>query len=58
MIEDPIVNEVRKHRQVHAERYGNDLIKIAGALRKKQDQSGREYINRGPKILPKNDLGS
>lgn len=57
MIEDPIVNEIRKYRQAHAERYGNDLMKIAEALRVRHEPTDRKYINRGPKILPKKKAG-
>ena len=34
MIDDPIVEEIRRYRKEHAERYGNDLNRIVEALRK------------------------
>ena len=36
MIEDPIVEEVRRYRKEHAAQYGNDLKRIVEALRKKE----------------------
>ena len=50
MIEDPIVNEIRKFRQAHAKAHDNDLKKIIAALHSHRDAS-RHYINRGPKKL-------
>ena len=35
MINDPIVEEVRRYRREHAALYGNDLNRIVEALRKK-----------------------
>ncbi len=54
MINDPIVEEVRKYRKKHAAKYGNDLRRIAEALRKRQDISPRKVINPGPKLLIEN----
>ena len=36
MINDPIVEEVRRYRKEHAARYGNDLRRIVEALKKKE----------------------
>jgi hypothetical protein len=50
---DPIVEEIRRHRKEHAAQYGNDLARIAAALKEKERASGREYLNPGPKRLEK-----
>jgi len=39
MINDPIVEEIRRYRESHAEKYGNDLHKICEALRQKERKS-------------------
>lgn len=49
MIEDPIVEEVRRHRKEYAEKYGNDLKRMVEALRKREKESNREICNPGPK---------
>ncbi len=55
MIEDPIVEEMRRHRQEHAARYGNELAAICEALREREAQSKRQIVNRGPReLLPTN----
>jgi len=51
MIEDPIVEEVRRHRKEHAAKYGNDLHRIVEALRKKEHESTHTQMNPGPKLL-------
>ena len=51
MIEDPIVEEIRKHRKKHAAKYGNDLQCIVKALREKEKKSQRKILNPGPKFL-------
>ena len=53
MINDPIVEEVRRYRKEHAARYGNDLNLIVDALRKKERESNRVQLNPGPKLLLK-----
>ena len=50
MIEDPIVAEVRRYRKEHAAKYGNDLKRIVGALRRRERESKRELLNPGPKL--------
>jgi len=57
VIEDPIVAEMRRHRQEHAEAHGNDLKRIVEDLRMKERDSNRPLLNPGPKILLK-DTGS
>lgn len=51
MIEDPIVEEVRKHREEHASAYGHDLRRIIAALREREAQSKLPVLNPGPKYL-------
>ncbi len=53
MIEDPIVEEIRRHRKEHAAKYGNDLKRIVEALRKKEHESTHPQLNPGPKLLLK-----
>lgn len=52
MINDPIVEEIRKHRHEHAERYGFDLRRIADALRDRERQVSHRVISPGPKYFP------
>ena len=51
MIEDPIVEEVRKYRQEHAAKYGNNLERIIEAFRKKEYESKHKLLNPGPKLI-------
>jgi hypothetical protein len=51
MLEDPIVEEIRRYRQEHAAKYGNDIHRICEALREQQGKSGRKVVNFGPKKL-------
>jgi hypothetical protein len=51
MIEDPIVEEIRKYRAEHAARYDNDLNKICEALKQQEKQSQKKFVNFGPKPL-------
>ena len=50
MIEDPIVEEVRKYRKMHSKKYNNDIKRIVEALRKRERESKRKLLNPGPKI--------
>lgn len=59
MIEDPIVEEIRRIRREHAARHGNDLKRICNALREQESRSKRKLVNRGPRmLLPKTGSGS
>jgi len=49
MWKDPIVEEVRKIRQLHAKRFNYDLRAIVNDLRKQQEQSGRKYVRFEPR---------
>jgi len=53
MIEDPIVEEIRRYRKEHAARYDNDLKRIVEALRNKEIKSKHTQLNPGPKMLMK-----
>jgi hypothetical protein len=47
------ISVCRRIRKEHAAQYGNDLARIAAALREKEWASGRAYLNPGPKLLEK-----
>ncbi len=53
MRNDPIVEEVRKHRQEHAASFDYDLAKICLALQEQERKSSRPVVNRSPRLLPK-----
>jgi hypothetical protein len=53
MINDPIVDEIRRYRKEHAEQYGNNLARIVAALRLKEGESTHPLLNPGPKLLLK-----
>jgi hypothetical protein len=48
MIQDPIVEEIRRYRQEHSAKYDHDLKKICAALREREAQSDKKVVNRGP----------
>jgi hypothetical protein len=45
MREDQIVEEVRKHREERAAKFGYDLRAIAEDARKRQQESGRKVVS-------------
>ena len=47
---DPIIEEVRLHRQAHAALYNNDLSAICKALQNREQTSGRKVVNRPPRL--------
>ena len=49
MNEDLIISEVRRARKALAAEHGNDLRRIAEALRARERQSGRKVLDPGPK---------
>ncbi|MDA3926111.1 MAG: hypothetical protein PF904_15555 [Kiritimatiellae bacterium] len=53
MINDPIVEEIRKCRKEHAKKYGNDLGRIVEDFREKERLSKRPIVNFGPTPLMK-----
>lgn len=53
MINDPIVDEVRRYRKEHTVQYDNNLTRIVEALREKERESNRVQLNLEPKLLLK-----
>jgi len=49
MWEDPIVEEVRKAREVHAAKFNYDLQAIYQDLKAQEKQSGRTFVAYPPK---------
>lgn len=49
---DKIVEEVRRVREEHAERFGYDLEAIFADVQKQQRESGRELISFPAKRIP------
>ena len=52
MINDPIVEEIRKIRQEHAKKYNYDLRKIAAELKKKEQLHPEKLVNFKPRHAP------
>jgi len=52
MIDDPIVEEVRAHRQAHAARFNYDLGDIVADLIEREKSSSRPVVNRPPRRIP------
>ena len=50
MKDDPIVEEIRKYRQEHANLYNNDLDKIYLAIKEKEKKYEHKLINRQDEI--------
>ena len=51
MWRDPIVEEVRRHRQEYAARFNNDLKAICRDLREKHKKSGLKIVSLPPKRI-------
>ncbi|CAK0774443.1 hypothetical protein CCP4SC76_5880007 [Gammaproteobacteria bacterium] len=51
MIDDSIVEEVRKHRQEHAARFNYDLAAIFADLIEREKNSSRPVICRSPRRI-------
>ena len=49
MWDDPIVDEIRKIRDAHAEKYQYDLQAIAADLKNQQDAGKRQVVSFAPK---------
>ena len=43
MIDDPIVNEIRRIRRAYAERFNHDLHAICEDLRRQERESNRQF---------------
>ena len=44
MLSDPIINEVRKNREVSAAEYENNLVQVIKTLKAIEATSGRSYV--------------
>lgn len=53
MFHDPIVAEVRAHREAIAREHGNDLKAIIAALKRKEGADGRPVVSFVPKRASK-----
>ncbi len=53
MFDDPIVDDIRRVRRVHASQFDNDLAAIVEDLRRLERESGRRYVNFPPHLLEK-----
>ncbi len=49
MHNDPIVDEIRRIRQEHTDRFGGDLHAICEDLRRLERESGRRYVSFPPR---------
>lgn len=49
MRNDPIVDEIRRIRQEHTDRFNGDLHAICEDLRRQERESGREYVSFAPR---------
>lgn len=53
MVDDPIVEEIRRVRRAHASQFDNDLAAIVADLRRLERETGRRYVNFPPRLLEK-----
>jgi hypothetical protein len=51
-MKDPIVEEVRKYRIEHTQRFGGDLHRICEDLRKKDQTMKHRLVQLSPRKLP------
>ena len=49
MWNDPIVEEVRQHREAYAARFNFDLSEICRDLRARQEKSSRQVVSLSPR---------
>lgn len=49
MTNDPIVEEIHRHREEHAARFHHDLHAICEDFRQAQTASGRQVVTRPPR---------
>jgi len=49
MRNDPVVDEIRRVRQEHTDRFNRDLHAICEDLRQQERESGREYVSFQPR---------
>ena len=50
-MKDPIVEEVRRHRKEHTQKFHGDLSEICKDLRRVQETSGHKAVRRVPRKL-------
>ena len=50
MKQDPIVEEVRKARQAHAEKHNYDMDAIFADLKKREKSCGHRVVSRPPRL--------
>ena len=56
-MKDPIVEEVRKHRMEHTQKFGGDLAAICANLRTIQSASGFQVVRLAPrKVEPAQEI--
>ncbi len=53
-MKDPIVEEVRRHRREHAQRFNNNLDAICEDLRRHQASSGHPIVRLKPRRIAPN----
>lgn len=51
MIQDSIIQEIRKYRDEYAKKFGYDIEAMGRDLRKRQKTSGWKLVKRSPKPL-------
>jgi len=51
MMKDPIVEEVRKHRKEHTNKFHGELSEICVDLRRVQETSGHEVVRLAPRRI-------
>jgi len=51
MWNDPIIEEIHQIRAEHAAQFNYDLAAIVKDLRKKEQQSGKKFVSRSPRLL-------
>jgi len=49
MKDDPIVEEIREIRQKHSQKFNHDIHAICEDLRRRERESGREFVALPPK---------
>ncbi len=49
MWRDPIVEEVRRNREIYAAKFNHDIKAICRAAREQQETSGREIVSLPPR---------
>ena len=50
--DDPVVEEIRAHRQAHAARFNFDLAAIVADLQEREKNSSRPVVNRSARRIP------